>query len=258
MAQGVIDRFEIVEINVANSEQFPAAIRPSQRLAHPVGQQRPVGQLGQPVVMGHSLQLLMMALQGGNVGEQRGETAFAPRRRRDRKVPVQRREINLKPDRLAGQGNPSVFFEIRRLRRPVSEVSGLANHRFRLESGQRLIMGIDSSNHIIDRAIRLIEHQIVQRHALAHVIEQRPKPATAVNQRRFDGLAFGDVVNAGKQQVPPVQRYRPGINFDRADVPIRQAVGQNDRTPVPAPGASHLSSNFCRTQRVEIAHVELQ
>ena len=56
MAERVVDRLELVEIEMMQRHDFVAA-HPRQRLFEPFVQQHPVGQIGQGIVMRHVLDL---------------------------------------------------------------------------------------------------------------------------------------------------------------------------------------------------------
>ena len=57
MAERVVDRLEPVQIQENDRYRAAVAVRQIQRMLEPVGEQRPVGQPGEPVVEGEVMQL---------------------------------------------------------------------------------------------------------------------------------------------------------------------------------------------------------
>lgn len=73
MAQRVVDRLELVEIDEQDRDMFAMPPAPQQRFPEPLEERRPVGQLRERVVMGHEFELLFVSLEARNVVEHRYE-----------------------------------------------------------------------------------------------------------------------------------------------------------------------------------------
>ncbi len=69
MAPGVVDRLESVDVEVAHGQLFPGSCRRGQRHLHAVGQQHPVGQSRERVVVRHLPQLRFLRLDLRDVAE---------------------------------------------------------------------------------------------------------------------------------------------------------------------------------------------
>ena len=78
MAERVVDRFEIVEIDAEHREAAAAALQVGDHLLHAQAQQDPVGQRGQRIVMRHVGDARFGRLALGDVdrGNQRGALAL--------------------------------------------------------------------------------------------------------------------------------------------------------------------------------------
>ena len=71
MAILIVDRFEAIEIQITDGQQTTVAACLQHGNAQPVGQQDPVRQLGQCVVMRQMLKASLVGFQIGDVGEHR-------------------------------------------------------------------------------------------------------------------------------------------------------------------------------------------
>ena len=136
VAPAVVDRLEIVEIEIAHGQQVAAPVGLGDGLLQAVGEQQPVGQAGQRIVVGHLFQLFLVVLQGGDVGEQADEMGDAAVAVADRRnagaLGVGRAVLALVPDFAAPgagreQGLPHVFVEILLLAAGAEKAGRLAD-----------------------------------------------------------------------------------------------------------------------------------
>ena len=67
----VIDLLEAIEVEIGHCERAPAALTLQHGVLQSVGQQRAVGQVGEQVVMRDALELLLLRLERGDVGDDR-------------------------------------------------------------------------------------------------------------------------------------------------------------------------------------------
>ena len=80
VTEGVVDGLEVVEVDQVDGDGPAAPLEPFDRGGQPVGQERPVGQPGQPVAQRQLLELLLGGVALGDVAGRREE--FVRRTRR--------------------------------------------------------------------------------------------------------------------------------------------------------------------------------
>lgn len=67
----VVDGLETVQVDEGHGQRMPLALATCHGLLQAVGQQHPVGQAGQRVVVRNAFELALVFLDGGDVGEER-------------------------------------------------------------------------------------------------------------------------------------------------------------------------------------------
>ncbi len=70
MSQRIVNRLEAIQVEITDRQHFVAAVSPAEGLLQAVRKQDAVGQLGERVMIGRMLEMILLLFQLGNVREQ--------------------------------------------------------------------------------------------------------------------------------------------------------------------------------------------